>query len=99
MRHRCRSGCRSHDNCRCCPSSRRYQSLRTGPNPTAASIEAATGRFSVGQQNVSRLAARGFGGITWLKRFADDDRRYSQFLCPAAQAGGVVNEYHANYPY
>ncbi|MCQ4121075.1 poly(ethylene terephthalate) hydrolase family protein [Rhodococcus tibetensis] len=37
--------------------------------------------------------------IAWLKRFVDDDLRYSQFLCPAPQAGGAVNEYRATCPY
>jgi dienelactone hydrolase len=37
--------------------------------------------------------------ISWLKRFVDDDTRYSQFLCPAPAAGGDISRYMANCPY
>jgi dienelactone hydrolase len=36
--------------------------------------------------------------ISWLKRFVDDDIRYTQFLCPGPAAGGTVNEYRSTCP-
>jgi dienelactone hydrolase len=37
--------------------------------------------------------------ISWLKRFIDNDTRYSQFLCPAPSAGGTISEYRSTCPY
>jgi alpha-beta hydrolase superfamily lysophospholipase len=37
--------------------------------------------------------------IAWLKRFVDDDSRYSQFLCPAPAANGTISEYRSSCPY
>ncbi len=31
--------------------------------------------------------------ISWLKRFVDDDLRYSQFLCPAPGTSTAVSDY------
>jgi alpha-beta hydrolase superfamily lysophospholipase len=37
--------------------------------------------------------------IAWLKRFVDDDSRYSQFLCPAPAATGTISGYRSSCPY
>jgi dienelactone hydrolase len=37
--------------------------------------------------------------ISWLKRFVDDDQRYTQFLCPTPAAGGDISAYQSNCPY
>ncbi|PRY13525.1 dienelactone hydrolase family protein [Kineococcus rhizosphaerae] len=37
--------------------------------------------------------------ISWLKRFVDDDTRYSQFLCPAPSVSTAISEYRSNCPY
>lgn len=36
--------------------------------------------------------------ISWLKRFVDDDTRYTQFLCPGPTAGGDTQEYRNTCP-
>jgi predicted dienelactone hydrolase len=36
--------------------------------------------------------------ISWLKRFVDDDTRYTQFLCPGPSAGGTTQEYRNTCP-
>jgi dienelactone hydrolase len=36
--------------------------------------------------------------VSWLKRFVDDDTRYTQFLCPGPSAGGDINEYRSTCP-
>ncbi|WP_028661804.1 poly(ethylene terephthalate) hydrolase family protein [Saccharomonospora saliphila] len=36
--------------------------------------------------------------ISWLKRFVDDDTRYSQFLCPEP-SGLAIEEYRSTCPY
>ncbi|GAA3231345.1 alpha/beta hydrolase family protein [Actinocorallia longicatena] len=36
--------------------------------------------------------------ITWLKRFLDDDTRYSPFLCPAPAASAVISQYKDTCP-
>lgn len=38
-------------------------------------------------------------GISWLKRFVDDDTRYDQFLCPAPAPSGLIEEYRATCPH
>ncbi|MEY9213257.1 dienelactone hydrolase family protein [Thermobifida halotolerans] len=39
--------------------------------------------------------------ISWLKRFVDDDTRYTQFLCPGPSTGlfGEVEEYRSTCPF
>lgn len=37
--------------------------------------------------------------LSWLKRFVDNDTRYSQFLCPPPAAVGAISNYMANCPY
>jgi alpha-beta hydrolase superfamily lysophospholipase len=37
--------------------------------------------------------------ISWLKRFVDDDTRYSQFLCPAPSTNLSISAYRATCPY
>ena len=37
--------------------------------------------------------------ISWLKRFVDDDTRYTQFLCPTPSATTAISEYLSNCPY
>jgi pimeloyl-ACP methyl ester carboxylesterase len=38
--------------------------------------------------------------VSWLKRYVDDDARYTQFLCPGPNAGatGEVQEYRSTCP-
>jgi triacylglycerol lipase len=42
-------------------------------------------------------------GVSWMKRFLDNDTRYSQFLCGAPHqadvAGTTLSEYRENCPY
>ncbi|MFN3579961.1 MAG: alpha/beta hydrolase family protein [Pseudomonas sp.] len=39
-------------------------------------------------------------GVSWMKRFLDQDRRYSQFLCgPNHASDRDINEYRGNCPY
>ncbi|MFD7656047.1 alpha/beta hydrolase family protein [Actinosynnema sp. NPDC059797] len=38
-------------------------------------------------------------GISWLKRFVDDDTRYDQFLCPAPAPSSLIEEYRATCPH
>jgi len=42
---------------------------------------------------VSRLS------LAWLKRFVDDDARYTPFLCPPPPATGPISEYRSTCPY
>lgn len=37
--------------------------------------------------------------IAWLKRFVDDDTRYSQFLCPTPSSSLAIAEYRSTCPY
>lgn len=37
--------------------------------------------------------------IAWLKRFVDDDTRYSQFLCPTPVSSLAIAEYRSTCPY
>jgi dienelactone hydrolase len=37
--------------------------------------------------------------IAWLKRFVDDDTRYTQFLCPPPPATGPISAYRSTCPY
>ncbi|WP_438822233.1 alpha/beta hydrolase family protein [Kineococcus terrestris] len=37
--------------------------------------------------------------ISWLKRFVDEDVRYSQFLCPAPAPSTAILEYRSTCPY
>jgi dienelactone hydrolase len=37
-------------------------------------------------------------GISWLKRFVDNDTRYDQFLCPNP-SGSAIQEWRSNCPY
>lgn len=37
--------------------------------------------------------------IAWLKRFVDDDTRYSQFLCPTPGSSLAIAEYRSTCPY
>lgn len=37
--------------------------------------------------------------ISWLKRFVDNDTRYTQFLCPAPSTSSTISQYRANCPY
>jgi predicted dienelactone hydrolase len=36
--------------------------------------------------------------IAWLKRYVDNDTRYSPFLCPPPAAGGAIEEYRHTCP-
>jgi dienelactone hydrolase len=36
--------------------------------------------------------------VSWLKRFVDDDTRYTQFLCPGPALGNQVQEYRSTCP-
>ena len=36
--------------------------------------------------------------IAWLKRFLDDDIRYSQFICPGPRRGGDISAYRSTCP-
>ncbi|OQR63810.1 alpha/beta hydrolase [Streptomyces maremycinicus] len=38
-------------------------------------------------------------GISWLKRFIDNDTRYEQFLCPLPQPSTTIDEYRGNCPH
>ncbi|REE97693.1 alpha/beta hydrolase family protein [Thermomonospora umbrina] len=37
-------------------------------------------------------------GVSWLKRFVDDDLRYDKFLCPAPEVGSVFSEVRSTCP-
>ena len=37
--------------------------------------------------------------VAWLKRFVDNDTRYSQFLCPPPAATGPISQYRQTCPY
>ena len=37
--------------------------------------------------------------ISWLKRFVDNDTRYSQFLCPAPSPSTTISQYRSTCPY
>jgi alpha-beta hydrolase superfamily lysophospholipase len=37
--------------------------------------------------------------VAWLKRFVDNDTRYTQFLCPAPATSATISAYLANCPY
>ena len=43
----------------------------------------------------------GAEGVSWLKRFVDDDTRYSPFLCPSPSAApaGAVSQYLSTCPF
>ncbi|MBG0833179.1 dienelactone hydrolase family protein [Planomonospora sp. ID67723] len=38
-------------------------------------------------------------GISWMKRFVDDDLRYDQFLCPPPARSTTVEEYRSSCPH
>lgn len=48
---------------------------------------------------VSTNTTIGKYSVAWLKRFVDDDLRYSQFLCPPPSISTAISEYRANCPY
>lgn len=37
--------------------------------------------------------------ISWLKRFVDDDTRYTQFLCPQPATSSTISAYRSTCPY
>nr|WP_260408321.1 dienelactone hydrolase family protein [Planomonospora venezuelensis] len=38
-------------------------------------------------------------GISWMKRFVDEDTRYDQFLCPAPGRSTTIEEYRSSCPH
>lgn len=52
------------------------------------------GHLFPGRANDTQASAM----ISWLKRWVDDDTRYSQFICPGPAATGTVNEYRSSCP-
>jgi hypothetical protein len=36
--------------------------------------------------------------IAWLKRFVDDDARYTQFLCPPPRTGTALSDVRSSCP-
>ena len=36
--------------------------------------------------------------LSWLKRFVDDDTRYTPFVCPGPAVGGTVSAYLSTCP-
>ncbi|HLU95563.1 MAG TPA: alpha/beta hydrolase, partial [Thermobifida alba] len=43
----------------------------------------------------------GMYSVAWLKRFVDEDTRYTQFLCPGPRTGLLsdVEEYRSTCPF
>ena len=75
-------------------SRRFYNSLSTSI-PKAYVEMAGAGHFVANSPNdtVARYV------ISWLKRFVDDDTRYTQFLCPTPPATGPLSESLSTCPY
>jgi alpha-beta hydrolase superfamily lysophospholipase len=63
-------------------SEKAYLELRGGDHFTTNSYTATVTKFAV----------------SWLKRFLDEDTRYSQFLCPAPSPDLNINEYRHTCP-
>jgi dienelactone hydrolase len=71
-----------------------YNSV-TAPEKGLATLQNASHFFPTSDNpNQSRLM------VAWLKRFLDNDTRYTQFLCPGPTAGdaGQVQQYQATCP-
>nr|MDT0665317.1 alpha/beta hydrolase [Micromonospora sp. DSM 115978] len=52
------------------------------------------GHFTVTSPNTTMARTM----ISWLKRFVDNDARYTQFLCPGPSAGLAVSEFRNTCP-
>jgi dienelactone hydrolase len=71
-----------------------YNSI-TAPEKSLATLQNASHFFPTSDNpNQSRLM------VAWLKRFLDNDTRYTQFLCPGPSSGdtGQVQQYQATCP-
>lgn len=76
----------------------------TIPNSTdKAFLEINNGSHSCANSGNSNMDLLGKYGVAWMKRFMDDDTRYSTYLCgPEHQAdlsGFTISEYRENCPY
>ncbi|MQY07013.1 alpha/beta hydrolase family protein [Actinomadura macrotermitis] len=72
-----------------------YQSLTKVPEKAYLELENAghVGSFNSPNTTIAKYA------ISWLKRFVDDDTRYSQFLCPAPKfPSSTIQEYRDTCP-
>ena len=75
-------------------ASPQYESLPAGTDKAYVELTGAD-HFCVNSPNT--IVAK--YTVSWLKRFLDDDTRYSQFLCPPPTVGGPISDYRSNCPY
>ncbi|SDC86855.1 alpha/beta hydrolase family protein [Actinokineospora iranica] len=68
-----------------------YASLTSAPEKAYAKLDVNHVRFAWEHPLIGKLV------VSWLKRFVDEDTRYTQFLCPTA-TGAVLLEYRATCP-
>jgi pimeloyl-ACP methyl ester carboxylesterase len=71
-----------------------YQSLPSTTDKAYLELRGAS-HFAPNTSNTTIAAYT----LSWLKRFVDDDTRYSQFLCPAPSVSTTISEYRSNCPY
>ena len=68
-----------------------------------AFLEIAGGSHSCANSGNSNTRILGKYGVSWMKRFMDEDTRYSPFLCGAPHqtdlSGSTISEYRDNCPY
>lgn len=70
-----------------------YMSMTNAPEKAYLELNNA-GHMTVDVPNTT--VAR--SAIAWLKRFVDEDTRYSKFLCPPPAAGPAIEEYRDTCP-
>lgn len=71
-----------------------YTSLPSGLDKAYLELRGAS-HFAPNSANTTIASS----SIAWLKRFVDDDTRYSQFLCPGPSSSLAVAEYRSTCPF
>ncbi|WP_434741232.1 alpha/beta hydrolase family protein [Micromonospora sp. SH-82] len=71
-----------------------YESLGAGVDKAYLELNAAS-HFAPNSPNTTIASF----GISWLKRFVDDDTRYEKFLCPPPRPGTQIEEYRDSCPH
>lgn len=78
-----------------------YNSLTA--NLDKAYLEVANDGHSCANSGNRNMPILGKYGVSWLKRFMDNDTRYTDFLCgaqhPADLNGATISEYRESCPY
>ena len=70
-----------------------YDSLTSAPEKAYLELNGAS-HYAPNSPNTTIAAST----ISWLKRFVDDDTRYTQFLCPGPAVSSAVSVYRSTCP-